>query len=398
MTADPDEAAPSSGHRRIAAERGAPSSGGEGPNRARRRLLAWGGAGAASAAMASCSAGPSGSGPALHTGERVRWTLVSSFPASLDAMFGSAQLFAQRLDEMSGGAFRVTPYQPGELVGALEVLDALQSGAAQVGHSASYYYKGKQEALAFDTCVPFGLAPRQQQAWLHEGGGRELLDELFAEFGVYAFPGGNTGVQMGGWFRDPIESVADLKGLRMRIPGFGGDVMEALGATVQVISGGEIYTALETARIDATEWVGPYDDEKLGFYKAVKNYYFPGWWEPGPELSFMIDRRSFDALPSTYQAMVRVAVREAAAHMQQVYDARNPAALARLVDAGVQVRPFSQDLMREARAATEDMLSTKAAADPAYAKILEPWRDFRAKSNAWFAGAELEYGKFAFPS
>lgn len=369
-----------------------------GTRRGRRSLLRWGGAGAAAAALSSCGSKASGDGPAVHTNQKVRWTLVSSFPRSLDAMFGAAELFAQRLAEMSDGAFRVDTYQPGELVGALDVLDALQDGSAQVGHTASYYYKGKQEALAFDTCVPFGLAPRQQQAWLHEGGGRELMDELFAAFGVYAFPGGNTGVQMGGWFRDPIESVADLKGLRMRIPGFGGDVMEALGVTVQVISGGEIYTALETARIDATEWVGPYDDEKLGFYKAVNNYYFPGWWEPGPELSFMVDRRTFDALPSAYQAMVRVAVREAAAHMQQVYDARNPAALSRLVDAGVQVRPFSEELMREARAATEDMLSTKAAADPAYAKVLGPWREFRAKSNAWFAGAELEYAKFAFGS
>jgi TRAP-type mannitol/chloroaromatic compound transport system substrate-binding protein len=245
--------------------------------------------------------------------------------------------------------------------------------------------------------VPFGLAPRQQQAWLHEGGGRELIAELYADFGVLAFPGGNTGVQMGGWFRERVESAADLKGLRMRIPGFGGDVMQALGVSVQNMPGGEIYTSLETARIDATEWVGPYDDEKLGFYKAVKNYYFPGWWEPGPELTFMVDRASFEALPTAFRSMFEVAVREAAANMQQVYDAQNPAALKRLVDAGVQVRPFSQDLMREARTATEDMLSSKAATDPAYARILEPWRAFRTRSNAWFRGAELAYANFAYP-
>lgn len=365
----------------------------------RRRLLRRVGAGAGLAALSACGGqeAASGGAPAVHTRERVDWFLASSFPSSLDAMFGSAELLARRLDEMSDGAFRVKAYQPGELVGALEVLDGLQDGVAQIGHTASYYYKGKVDALAFDTCVPFGLAPRQQQAWLHEGGGRELIAELYADFGVLAFPGGNTGVQMGGWFRDPIESVADLKGLRMRIPGFGGDVMQALGVSVQSIAVGDIYTALETARIDATEWVGPYDDEKLGFYKAVKNYCFPGWWEPGPELTFMVDRASFEALPAAFRSMFEVAVREAAAHMQQVYDAQNPAALRRLVNAGVQVRPFSQDLMREARAATEDMLSSKAAADPAYARVLEPWREFRTRSNAWFRGAELAYANFAYP-
>jgi TRAP-type mannitol/chloroaromatic compound transport system substrate-binding protein len=242
--------------------------------------------------------------------------------------------------------------------------------------------------------VPFGLTARQQQAWLREGGGDALIGELYADFGIVHFQAGNTGTQMGGWFRREVSAPADLKGLRMRIPGLGGEVMSALGVSVQQLPGGEIYTALEMDRIDATEWVGPYDDEKLGFHKVAKNYYYPGWWEPGPELSYLVNRVEWDDLPADYRAVFTAAARESGATMQERYDARNPAALARLVAQGVVVRPFSAELLEAAREASEDFLSTSAAKDPAYAKVLEPWRTFRAESNAWFGAAELAYAAF----
>ncbi|MEZ5977760.1 MAG: TRAP transporter substrate-binding protein DctP [Planctomycetota bacterium] len=361
---------------------------------ARRAFLAGAGAGAAGL-LAACRRDGATRAAAVHTGRRVNWTLASSFPSSLDAMYGPTQVLKRSLEEMSGGAFTLDTFQAGELVGGLEVLDAIQAGAIQVGHTASYYFIGKRRALAFDTCVPFGLTARQHQAWQRYGGGLETVRKLYADFGVIHFPGGNTGAQMGGWFRDPVETPADLEGLRMRIPGMGGQVMDMLGASTQVLAGGEIYTALETARIDATEWVGPYDDERLGFYKKVKNYYYPGWWEPGPELVYQVSRHDWERLPAEYQAMFEAATRVAAADMLQRYDALNPAALDRLVAAGVVLRPFSDALMSAAAEASEDYLSTQAAADPDFAAVLEPWRAFRRASNSWFGTAELEYARSA---
>jgi TRAP-type mannitol/chloroaromatic compound transport system substrate-binding protein len=358
-----------------------------------RRALVVGSA--AALAGASCSRpNATGGAAAVHTRKRIEWTLVSSFPSSLDAMFGPAQSLADRVKAATDGAFDIRVHQAGEIVSAFEVLEAVQVGAVQVGQTASYYYTGKCAPLAFATCVPFGLTARQQQAWLREGGGDALIGELYADFGIVHFQAGNTGTQMGGWFRREVSAPADLKGLRMRIPGLGGEVMSALGVSVQQLPGGEIYTALEMDRIDATEWVGPYDDEKLGFHKVAKNYYYPGWWEPGPELSYLVNRVEWDDLPADYRAVFTAAARESGATMQERYDARNPAALARLVAQGVVVRPFSAELLEAAREASEDFLSTSAAKDPAYAKVLEPWRTFRAESNAWFGAAELAYAAF----
>jgi len=215
----------------------------------------------------------SSSGPAVHTNQRVMWRLASSFPKSLDTIYGAADVLSKTVEALTDGMFKIRPYQSGELVPGLQVLDAVQRGTVQAGHSASYYFIGKNPALAFDTCVPFGLTVRQQNAWLYHGGGLELLRELFADFNVLNFPGGNTGVQMGGWFKHEIDSVRDLSGLKIRIPGLGGRVMDRLGATVQVLAAGEIYQALELGTIDAAEWAGPYDDEKLGFNKVADYYY-----------------------------------------------------------------------------------------------------------------------------
>ena len=262
---------------------------------------------AAGSLIAGCSPTESGSSAAIVSQPTIRWRLVSSFPRSLDALFGAAPDLAERVEALTDGRFQIRAYPSGEIVPALEVLDAVGGGMAEIGHSCGYYYKGKDPALCFDTAVPFGLTARQHSAWLLEAGGLELMREIYAGFGVHNLPGGNTGVQMGGWFREPVKSLADLKGLKMRIPGLGGEVMDSLGVTVQVIAGADIYPSLERGTIDATEWVGPYDDRKLGFHRIVKNYHYPGWWEPGPALSFYVNRDKWNALPKGYQAALEAA-------------------------------------------------------------------------------------------
>ena len=351
------------------------------------------------AGVAGCSGSGgagAGDGPAVSTQKKVRWRLTSSFPRSLDTLYGAAEFMCQRVSEMSGGNFEIRAYPAGELVPGLEVLDAVQQGTVQVGQSASYYYIGKNPALAFDCCVPFGMTARQNSAWLHEGGGLELLRGLFADYSVINFPAGNTGAQMGGWFKREINGLADLSGLKMRIPGLGGKVMSRLGVSVQVLAGGEIYPALERGAIDATEWVGPYDDEKLGFHQVANYYYYPGWWEPGPSLSFYANKTAFEALPSEYQAIFTAACREAELIMTARYDAQNPPALARLLAAGVQMRPFADDIMAKAKAESVALLEEFAAADEAYRKVYEHWKSARDELNQWFAAAELSYARAAF--
>lgn len=343
---------------------------------------------------AACSGG-AGGGPAVHTGgKRIRWKLQSSFPNSLDAMFGSAEILCDEVEAMSGGRFKITPYQAGEIVPGGEVLDAVQKGAVPMGQTASYYYTGKAPVLAFETCVPFGLSARQQNAWLEEGGGAELMAPIFADFNVVALPAGNTGAQMGGWFRREVDTLDDLSGLKMRIPGLGSKVMDQLGVSVKSLPGGEIYQALERGNIDATEWVGPHDDMKLGFHEVCKNYYYPGWWEPGPHLAFYVNTSKWEQLSEEYRAMLRVASRRAAQVMQTRYDALNPAALVELKGKGVTVRPFSDELMGGAKEASEQLLSDQAAGDATYAKVLEAWRSFRDASNDWFGAAEYAYARF----
>lgn len=348
-------------------------------------------------ALASCEgpkprARPEGVGGI--TGRRVQWRMASSFPRSLDTLFGGAERVAQRVGEMSDGNFAIKVYPAGELVPALNVLDAVQDASVECGQSASYYYIGKNPALAFDACVPFDMTARQKSAWLLEGGGLELLNKRFADFGVLSFPAGNTGAQMGGWFKEELPDLASLVGRRMRIPGMGGKVMAALGVSVQNIAGGDIYTALELGAIDATEWVGPHDDEKLGFYKVAPHYYYPGWWEPGPSLSIYVGRAAWDALPAAYREMFRAACLEVSGWMLARYDALNPPALQRLLAQGVKLHPFPEDLMKAAQEASEALLSDTAASDPGYREVYEHWRSFREAQRAWSAGPELSYARF----
>lgn len=344
--------------------------------------------------LAGCA--PSASGPSVQTRKNIRWRLASSYPHSLDTIFGAAETVARRVKELTDGRFEILVYPAGEMVPALQVMDAVQQETVQMAHTASYYFTGKHPALAFDTTMPFGLTARQQLAWLNQAGGLQLMREIMAPFNIVNYPGGNTGVQMGGWFRHEIKSVDDLKGLKMRIPGAGGKVMSALGATVQVLAGGDIFPALERGAIDATEWVGPYDDEKLGFHKIAKNYYYPGWWEPGPVLSFYVNATALAGLPSDYKAALECAMAEATLEMMNKYDVLNPSAVERLLAAGVTMRPFSPDVMEAAARVNKDLIQQEVSANADFAKIHAHWNAFRIASNKWFSTAELAFTEYAF--
>ena len=297
---------------------------------------------------------------------------------------------------LTGGRFEIRAYPAGELVPGLQVMDAVQQGTVQVGQSTSYYYTGKNQALAFDAGVPFGMTARQQDAWLNEGGGLDVVRSVFADFNIITFPGGNTGAQMGGWFRREVNTPEDLRGLKMRIPGLGGDVMDRMGVTVQVLAGGEIYQALERGAIDATEWVGPYDDEKLGLHQAADYYYYPGWWEPSASVSFEVNQAAWDSLSADYKAVLEVAAQASARRMLYTYDAKNPPALQRLIAGGTQLRAFSDEIMTAARSTIGEILEENAAADAQYREVYDHWRNFKEASYRWFGTAELRYAGFAF--
>jgi TRAP-type mannitol/chloroaromatic compound transport system substrate-binding protein len=370
----------------------------------RRRFVSAAALGSA-AAVAGCGPGPGhgrrdagearDGGPAVVTRPRVRWRLASSFPRSTEILYGAAERLSARVAALTDGRFKIEPAEGGALVPALQVLDAVQAGSVPVGHTAGYYYLGKNPALAFDSAVPFGLQARQHDAWMRHGGGRDLTQRTLADFGVVGLLGGNTGTQMGGWFRRPVRSLADLQSLTMRIPGLGAQVMERLGVVAQTIAGGEIYGALERGAIDATEWIGPYDDATMGFYRVATTYHYPGWWEPSASLSFYVNRSAWDGLPASYREALQTASAEANALTLSAYDGRNPAALAGLLDQGVQTVPFPADVMRAASEAAEDLLSeTASGADGHYRALLTSYRDFQRVSERWFGTAELAMAAF----
>ncbi len=326
----------------------------------------------------------------------VTWLLASSFLHTLDTIHGAAEFLSKRVASLTQGRFKIKVHGPGELCTATQVLDVVQQGAVHIGHTASYYYMGKHPALAFDTTVPFGLDARQQNAWLTQAGGAEVLKPIFDSFNIVCFPGGNTGVQMGGWYRREINSIADLQGLKMRIPGLGGQVMSAMGVTVQNLPPGEIYTALQMGAIDATEWVGPYDDLRLGLHQVAKYYYYPGWWEPGPGLCFYINRGAWEALPDVYRAVVECAAAEASGRMMAQYDAKNPVAFKELVEKHhVQVRPFPADLITKARDVATAKLDEFAAANEGFARVYTHWKAFRDLSLSWTSTAEFAHARGA---
>ncbi|GAA6754564.1 TRAP transporter substrate-binding protein [Thermus thalpophilus] len=329
---------------------------------------------------------------------QVRWRLVSSYPRSLDTLFGGAEDLAKRVSDLTGGRFQIRVYQAGEIVPGGQVLDAVQQGTVEAGHTYGPFYVGKNPALAFDGGVPFGLTYRQHNAWMFFGGGLELLREVYADFGVLQFPGGNTGAQMGGWFRKEIRSLGDLKGLRMRIPGLGGLVMGRLGVVPQTLAAGDIYPALERGTIDATEFSGPYDDEKLGFYKVARYYYYPSFWEPSAQLSFLVSQREWARLPQEFQEAFQVAAQEVNLTMMAKYDAQNPKALKRLLAAGVRLRRWPTEVMKKALEEARALYEEQAAKDATYRKVYTAYWAFREEQYRWFGVAELAYETFAFPA
>lgn len=351
--------------------------------------------------LSACStdeAASSSQAEGLVTGPRVNWRLATSFPRSLDILHGAAEMVAQRVEKLTGGRFQIRVFPAGELVPGLQVMDAVMQGTVQAGYTGGYYYIGKSPALAFDSTVPFGLDTRQQIAWLYEGGGLELLRSVYADFGIIQFPCGKTGAQMGGWFREPVESLAELKGIRMRIPGLGGQIMSRLGVTVQVLAGGDIYPALERGAIDATEWVGPYDDEKLGFYEIAPNYYYPGWWEPGLSATLQVALEAWNELPGLYQEALTSACREADLVTMARYDTANPEALSRLVSQrGVTLRKFSDEILEAAWVESNAYLEEQAARDATFKRVYDSFQAYRKEVFPYFAGNELAYASFAFP-
>ncbi|MBW4461652.1 MAG: TRAP transporter substrate-binding protein [Nodosilinea sp. WJT8-NPBG4] len=362
----------------------------------RRQLVKTTTLGVAAATTASVAACTGASSPVAEgTSEalpRIDWQMATSWPAALDTILGGAQTFADRVSTMSGGRFTISPRSAGEIAPPLEVLNVVSQGAVPCGHTASYYYVGRSPVMGFGSSLPFGLTPQQQNAWLYEGGGLDKLQEFYArQFNVIQFPAGNTGAQMGGWFRREIASVSDLVGLKMRIPGLGGQVMSKLGVTVQTLPGGEIFQALQTGAIDAAEWVGPYDDEKLGLNKVAQYYYYPGWWEPGSTLEVQINLDQWNQLPEIYQRIVRTAAFEANLEMLSRYETRNNEALQRLVDGGVQLREYSAEIMTAAQEATFDLYDEFAANNADFKAIYDDWRGFRDRIYAW---SQLNQGAF----
>ncbi len=336
-------------------------------------------------------------GPAIaQTAPEIHWRMPSSFPKSLTTLYGGAELLCRRVAEITDNKFQIRPFAPGEIVPALQVLDAVQAGTVEMGHSASYYYVGKDPTFAFGSTMPFGFNTRQQQSWIFEGGGLDLLNDFLKDYGVTSLPAGNTGAQMGGWFRQELKGPDDFKGLKFRIAGLAGQVIQKLGGVPQQIGGGDIYPALEKGTIDAAEWVGPFDDEKLGFFKVAKYYYYPGWWEGNAMLWVYVNQKKWDELPPAYKAALQAACFEANMIMQAKYDADNPAALRRLVANGTQLRPFSREMMQAAYKASFEVYEEISAKNPKFKKVYDSWLAFRSEVYLWFRVAENTFENFVY--
>lgn len=325
---------------------------------------------------------------------QIHWKMTSSFTASLPVLFGSAQLFCKMVEEASGGNFSIRPYPGGELVPALGVMDAVGNKTVECGQTASCYYYDKDPAFCFDTAVPFGLNARQMNSWMFEGNGMKLTREMFAPRHIVNFPMGNTGTQMGGWYRKEIGTVADLKGLKMRTAGFAGEVLSRMGVVPQQIAAGDIYPSLEKGTLDAVEFVGPVDDEKLGFNKVAKYYYYPGWWEGCAQVSLYVNDEAYHGLPKPYQALIDMASRHAGVQMLANYDANNPAALHRLVAGGAVLKAFPREVMDAAYSAAHAVYAEFSAKNPLFKKMHDSYMGFRDNVVPWFRVAEGSFDNY----
>jgi TRAP-type mannitol/chloroaromatic compound transport system substrate-binding protein len=350
------------------------------------RTVGVGGVGGAAAAIAA---------PAIaQSAPELKWRMVASWPKSLDTLYGGVEFFCKRIAEITDNRFTIQPFAAGEIVPGLQVLDAVQNGTVEMGNTALYYYWGKDPALTFGTALPFGLNSRQMNSWLRFGGGNELLNDLLKQYNCFGVAAGNTGAQMGGWFRKEIKSVEDLKGLKFRVGGFAGTILAKVGVVPQQLAAGDIYPALEKGTLDACEWVGPYDDEKLGFQKVAKNYYYPGWWEGCGQGHNLINLAKWNELPKAYQSAIVAASGESWEWVLGKYDRGNPAALKRLLASGAVLRPFPQDVMEASFKAANDTYAELSRTRPAFKKLYDSLVEFRGESYQWMQVAELGFDAF----
>lgn len=330
----------------------------------------------------------------VHAQPTLRWRLASSFPKSLDTLFGVSETISRRVASLTDGKFTISTHAGGEIVPPLQVLDAAQNATVEMGTTAMYYYHGKDPTFSFGTAVPFGMNYRQTNSWWHHGGGEKLFNEFLRKYGVVSFICGNTGEQAGGWFRKEINSLDDLKGLKFRVSAFGGAVLSKLGVVPQQLPGGELYSALEKGTIDAVEWVGPYDDEKLGFHKVAKFYYAQAWWENGPALHTVINQKSWDSLPPAYQSAIQAACYESTIDLMAKYDAYNIQALKRLLASGVQLRAFNNQIMTACYKASQEVYADLNAKNPEFKKIYDSYFGFQRDQVAWQQVIENRMAQF----
>ena len=352
----------------------------------RREFLKTAGIGMAGSAVAA---------PAIaQSAPELKWRLTASWPKSLDTLYGGCEYFSKRIAEITDNKFQIQVFAAGEIVPGLQVLDAVQNGTVEMGNTALYYYWGKDPAFTFGTALPFGLNARQMNSWFRFGGGHELMNELLAKYNCYGNIAANTGAQMGGWFRKEIKSVADLSGLKFRIGGFGGSIIQRVGVVPQQLAAGDIYPALEKGTLDAAEWVGPYDDEKLGFAKVAKYYYYPGWWEGCGQAHNIMNMAKWNELPRAYQNAITVASGDAWAWVLGRYDQLNPPALKRLLAGGAQLRAFPQDVMEACYKAANDVFTEISATNPMFKKMYDSLVPFRSDSYLWTQVAEMGFDNF----
>jgi len=334
--------------------------------------------------------------PAIaQSAPELRWRLTSSFPKSLDTIYSAAEVFSKAVAEATDNRFQIQVFSAGEIVPAIAAADAVQNGTVEMCHTSSYYYFGKDPTFAFGTAVPFGLNARMQNAWMYHAGGMELMNDFYKKFNFIGFPAGNTGAQMGGWFRKEIKDVADMRGLKMRIGGFAGTVIAKLGVVPQQIPGSDIYTALERGTIDAAEWVGPYDDARLGFQKVAPYYYYPGWWEGGPMIHNFVNLDKWNLLSPAYRSIVRSASSVANEWMVAKYDAVNPPALKKLLAEDiVKLRQFPAPVMDAALKAAFEVYADVSARNPDFKKVWEHLHAFRNDAYLWWRVAEYSYDDY----